>query len=112
MSDTKKTVRIRFDYLQGPIWISDVETGKPLTGIGLIDNDPVLKELNRQAGQMFSSYYEFDSHDQPCWFNYEQEKKDRDIMLELIRKIIARLDEINDGSFVVEDFVTERLKSL
>lgn len=25
------TVKIMLDYLQGAIWISDVETGKPLT---------------------------------------------------------------------------------
>lgn len=112
MKDTKKTVRLQLDYLQGPIWISDIETGEPLTGIELIDRDPILRELNRQAGQMFSSYYEFDSHDQPCWFNHEQEKADKEIMLDLIQKIRVRLDEINDGSFVVEDLETERLNSL
>ena len=33
MNDTKKTVRIRLDYLQGAFWISDIETSDPLTGI-------------------------------------------------------------------------------
>ena len=112
MNDTKKTVRIQLDYLQGPIWISDIETGEPLTGIELIDHDPVLRELNRQASQLFNSYYEFGSHDQPCWFNHEQEKADKEIMLDLISRILARLDEINDGSFVVEDLETARLKSI
>lgn len=52
MNDTKKTVRIQLDSLQGPIWISDIETGEPLTGIELIDHDPVLRELNRQASRV------------------------------------------------------------
>ncbi len=112
MNGAKRIVKIQLDYLQGPIWISDIETGESLMGIELIDHDLILKELNRQAGQLFSSYYEFNSHDQPCWFNHEQEKKDKDIMLELIRKIVARLDEINDGSFIVEDYETERLNGL
>ena len=112
MSTTKQTVKIRLDYLQGPIWISDIETGEPLTGIELIDRDPIIKEYNRQAGQLFSSYFEFNSHDQPCWFNYEQEKADKEIMLDLIRKILTRLDEINDGSFIVEDHETDRLNNL
>ncbi len=61
---------------------------------------------------MFDSYYEFDSHDEPCWFNHEKEKAEKDTMLELISKIKARLNEINDGSFTVEDLETERLKNL
>ena len=50
---------------------------------------------------MFSSYYEFDSHGQACWFNSEQEKADKEIMLDLITHLISRLNEINDGSFVI-----------
>lgn len=34
-----KTVRLMLDYLQGPVWISDAETGEPMTGIDIIDND-------------------------------------------------------------------------
>ena len=35
----KEIVRIQLDFLQGPIWISDVETSQPMTGIDVIDND-------------------------------------------------------------------------
>ena len=112
MKTEKQVIRIRLDYLQGPIWMSDIETGEPLTGIELIDNDPELREPNRKAGQMFSSYYEFDTHDSPCWFNHEKEKAEKDIMLDLIAQIVARLEEINDGSFVIEDLETERLRAL
>lgn len=112
MKTEKQVVRIRLDYLQGPIWMSDIETGEPLTGIELIDNDLELREPNRKAGQMFSSYYEFDTHDVPCWFNHEKEMSEKDIMLGLIMQIVARLNEINDGSFVVEDLESERLRAL
>ena len=61
---------------------------------------------------MFDGYYEFDTHDAPCWFNHEKEKAEKEIMLDLIARIVARLNEINDGSFVIEDLGTERLKSL
>ena len=33
-------------------------------------------------------------------------------MLDLIAQIVARLNEINDGSFVVEDLESERLRAL
>ena len=107
-----QTVKILLDFLQGPIWFSDVETGEPITGIAIIDSDPVVKDLNYKCAELFNSYYEFDSHDQACWFNYEQEKADKEVMLDLITQIISRLNEINDGSFVIEDLETERLKQL
>ena len=112
MKTEKQVIRIRLDYLQGPIWMSDIDTGEPLTGIEVIDNDLEIREPNRRAGQMFTSYYEFDTHDVPCWFDHEKEKAEKEIMLDLIAQIVARLNEINDGSFIIEDFETERLKAL
>lgn len=105
----KEVVRIQLDFLQGPNWISDIETGEPFTGIDIIDNDEIIRELNHKAGDMFSSYYEIDSHDLLVWFNLEKEKE---IMLDLITRLIARLNEINDGSYVIEDLETERIKKL
>lgn len=61
---------------------------------------------------MYDSYFEFDSYASPCWFNEELEEKNKDKMLFLINKIKQRLDEINNGSFVVEDYETEHLQSL
>lgn len=112
MKTEKQVIKIRLDYLQGPIWMSDIDTGEPLTGIEVIDNDLEIREPNRRAGQMFSSYYEFDTHDMPCWFNHEKEKADKEIMLDLITKLVSRLNEINDGSYIVEDLETPRLKQL
>ena len=108
----KEIVRIKLDFLQGPIWISDVETGQPMTGIDIIDNDEKLRKINYEISTLYSSYYEFDSHDQACWFNEEQEKKDKEKMISLLKQLIDRLNEINDGSFVVEDYETERLEKL
>ena len=42
----------------------------------------------------------------------QKEKAEKEIMLDLITQIVARLNEINDGSFIIEDFETERLKAL
>ncbi len=106
-----ETVRLMNEFLHGPIWIIDDE-GWITDDLPLVNDDPVLKELNERAMEMYDNYYEFDSHDVACWFNHEQEKADKDIMLDIINKIKARLDEINDGSFVVEDYVTEHLKNL
>ncbi|MDD5933592.1 MAG: RNA helicase [bacterium] len=108
----KEIVRIQLDFLQGPIWISDVETGQPMTGIDIIDNDEKLRKINYEISTLYSSYYEFDSHEQACWFNEEQEKKDKSKMLSLLKQLHDRLNELNDGSFIVEDYETERLEKL
>lgn len=69
-------------------------------------------EIEYSNKKFLISGHEFDSHDQACWFNSEQEKAYKEIMLDLITQLISRLNEINDGSFVIEDLETERLKQL
>ena len=108
----KEIIRIQLDFLQGPIWISDVETGQPITGKDVIDNDEKLRKINYEISTLYNSYYEFDSHEQSCWFNEEQEKKDKSKMLSLLKQLNDRLNELNDGSFIVEDYETERLEKL
>ena len=102
----REKVRLMFDYLQGAIWTSDIETGEPITGIDIIDKDNTVIKINFEMANMYSSYYEFDSHDQACWFNKEQQIKDKPKMLDLLAKLKARLNEINDGSFEIEDLIT------
>ena len=106
----KDKVKLMFDYLQGPIWTSDVETGEPLTGIDIIDDDKVLPELNLRCSKLYSECYEFDTDNQPCTFNKEFAKKNKKEILELLAKIKARLEEINDGSFYVLDLATKEIE--
>lgn len=61
----------------------------PRTGISVVDNDVALQVLDDQICELYSSYYELDSHDQACWFNEEQEKADKSLMLELLGKLNA-----------------------
>lgn len=105
------TVKIMNEYLHGPIWVYN-SNGISVWKYPLISDDPLLKVLNNKAMELFSGYYEFDSHDVHCWFNSEKEKLERNTMLDLISQIKERLEEINDGSFVVEDLETERLNNL
>lgn len=95
-------VKIELDYLHGPIWCCD-EDGIPyLEHFDIIKNDDLCQKLDKQIEDIYSSYYEFDSHDMGCWFNYEQQFKDRYIMKDLLQKLVTRLNEINDGTFSVE----------
>ena len=98
------------EYTHGPIWVCD-EDGIS-TDYELIDDDSILQELNDETENLYSSYYEFNSHNQACWFNEELEKSTSRETLELITKIKDRLSEINDGSFIIEDYESERLNKL
>ncbi|MGY3725310.1 hypothetical protein SAMN05421767_1322 [Granulicatella balaenopterae] len=110
--DGKKIIKIQLEILDGPIWFTDPATLGPDTEIDFIDNDPILIKYNRLCNQMFAHYYECNSHEQACWFNEQQEKADKEIMLEYITIIINRLNELNDGSYIIDDCETERLNSL
>lgn len=109
-----KTVKIMLDYLAGPIWqpYYDSRSRKDSTGVDIVDNDEELWKINEEIQDMFFSYYYFDYKGQACYFNFEQERADKDKMLSLLKKLNDRLNEINDGSFIVDDRETERVKAL
>lgn len=104
------TVKIMNEFVHSPLWIYDEDS--IIDEPEFIANDARLQNLCNKVENMFASYYEFDSHNEPCWFNHEKEKAEKKIMLKLISCIKERLAEINDGNFVVEDLETERLKNL
>lgn len=105
----KKIIKLMLDYLQGPIWISDAETGEPLTGIDIIDSDYVIKELNYKCSELYSSCYEFDDENGPCRFNNERAKEIKDTLIDLLNELKNRLNLINDGTFVIDDKVTDEV---
>lgn len=106
------TVKLENEYLRGAVWVLG-EDGITTEGkLPLVENDPVVLEINEEIAEMYDSYLEFDSHDQGCWFNEELRKADREKMLSLLATLRTRLDEINDGSFVVVDYETPNLLAL
>lgn len=112
--DNIQVVKLMFDFMQGPVWPNYIEetTFEKITGVKVVDEDAQIRDLNEKACNLYSSYYEFDSHDQACWFNEKQQYADRFIMLDLLEKIVSRLEEINDGSYVVEPIALEEYRSL
>ena len=101
------------EFLHGPVWVLDEEGISAAEGsLPLVEDDAGVQELNQEAGSLFDSYYEFDSHGEACWFNEDRQREDSSRMLALVSGLNARLAEINDGSFTVEDLETPFLSSL
>ena len=69
-------VKLMNEFVHGVLWVCD-EDGIS-TDYDLIDKDEELTKLNEETRKLFDSYYEFDSHDQACWFNEELERKTKD----------------------------------
>ncbi|MCQ2772867.1 MAG: RNA helicase [Bacilli bacterium] len=108
-----KRIKLEFDFLSGPITkdVFNPETKKLATGVTVIDNDSTLETLNAMASRLFSSCYDFEVDDQPCVFNMETARKNKNEILGLLVEINKRLAEINDGSFLVDDLATKEIES-
>ncbi len=98
-----KKLILKMDYLNGPLWKNklNIETGELTTGIKAVDENDDIQRMNQKIQDMFSEYYEFDSHGEGCWFNEEKAKSESDKMKKLIMELIKALDKINDGTFEV-----------
>ena len=109
-----KTIKIMLDFLAGPIWkpYYNSKTHEDSTGVDVVDHDKEIAKLNDEIQDMFFSYYYFDYKGQACYFDFEQERADKDKMLELLQRLNNRLAELNDGSFIVDDQETDRVKAL
>lgn len=106
------TVKLENEFLRGAVWILG-EDGITTEGeLPLVENDPIVLEINGRIAEMYDSCFEFDSRNQGCWFNEGKCKADREKMISLLARLRARLEEINDGSFVVVDYETPCLLDL
>lgn len=109
-----KKLIIMLDFVSGPLWkdIYDTKKKELVTGIDVVDNDEYIQNLDDKISNLFSSYYKINYNDEALYFDKEQEKKDKYKMLDLLEKLRKRLDELNDGSFEIDDRETERVKNL
>ena len=113
----KETILILLDYYFGPIqcdWTDD--EGRQITKISVIDSDEETQRLNKEANALWMTLFapaEF-TGDNPSGFVFDaaREKEIAPELLAVVEKLVARLEEINDGSYVVEDRETPRLKAL
>ena len=98
-----KIIKLELDFLIGPIVkdVFSVSQNKPITGVDLIDNNEAINELNNKISALYSSVYDFDSGDEPCKFNVELAKENKDRLVKLINDLLSMLQAVNDGSFEI-----------
>ena len=101
-------IKIMLEYGQSPIWKYD-EGIVTFENIPIIDNDKEINILCDKIKNMYSSYYEFNTHNVACWFNSKKAENEKLILKEMINELISKLNEINDGSFIVENLLSDWL---
>jgi len=98
------TIKLMNEFLHGPVWVYD-EEGFIIRKFDLIDNDSEIQKLNEKAKNIYDSCYSFDEGDEACVFDDKKYKENYPLMKSIGEKIVARLEEINDGSFQVENYI-------
>lgn len=105
-----KGIKLMLDWLDGPILADRDEKGRYTTGIKVVDQDLFCRRLDEQIYDLYDSENVYDSDGIPQSINQEKKDRDKNEMLNLINALKKRLAEINDGSFVVIDKVSEEYK--
>ncbi|MBQ7256839.1 MAG: RNA helicase [Abditibacteriota bacterium] len=99
-------IEISWDYTEDILWIYNDEKEWLSEGFPLIDDDEVLLKLQEEIDDLYSTFYEFESHGEQVWFNKPKMKENKQKMLDLLKKLNDRINELNDGTFIVEDLET------
>ncbi len=110
----KETIQVMLDWGVAPIYMEKCDdNGREITGIKVIDNDEVIQSLIDEIGDLYFPLWTDSVGLDGTWhFDEKKEKELAPRLLELIRKLLNRLDDINDGSYEVWDMITEHLEKL
>lgn len=110
----KTTVYIGLELVFGPILKDDqLDDGSFSSGSKLVDNDETITKLNKETNDLWCTLFSKDEKSSSGFkFDTDKEKEIAPILLGLINQIKNRLDEINDGSFIIHDMISDHLKSL
>lgn len=110
----KEHIILSLDFIFGPISkeFTDSE-GNAITNIKVVDDNKEIQALDNKINELWSSLWiKNDSLPSGYDFDKKREKEISKDLLGLISNLKQKLDEVNDGSFVVDDMISDYLKSL
>lgn len=109
-----KKIEILTEFMHNPVWYCDedgIETNDFRPFERFIKDDQI-NELSKTIENLNNSYYELNSHDEEVYFNESKEKEDSVIMLNLLKQLIKRINELNDNEFEIIDSATKYYSKL
>ena len=110
----KKVIQIGLEFVFGPLLKNeDDQNGNPCTGVRIVDENESIQSLDKEIGELWCSLYSKDDNAvDGLHFDDTREKELAPILLEKINLLIIMLNEINDGSYEIDDMITSYLKIL
>ncbi|MCF0107669.1 MAG: RNA helicase [Bacilli bacterium] len=104
----KEILVLSLDFIFGPISKDyQDDEGNEITGINVVDQDDICNKLDKEINELYSSLWIPNENEASGYsFDEEKEKELAPKILELLKRLIARLNDINDGSFEIDDMVT------
>src|SRR5574344_1500056 len=110
----KEILVLSFDFMFVPISKDyQDENGNEITKIKVVDDDEICNNLDKEINNLYLSLWIPNENEVSGYlFDEEKEQELAPKLLELIKKLIDRLNFINDGSYEIEDMISDHLKSL
>lgn len=110
----KISIYVGLELVFGPILKDKQLEDKTFSsGSKIVDDDLVLGNLDMKINELWCTLYsKNEASNSGFSFDEAKEKELAPQLLEMINRLIERLNEINDGSYEVEDMITDHLKSL
>ena len=104
----KEILVLSLDFIFGPISKDyQDDEGNEITGINVVDQDDICNKLDKEINELYISLWIPNENEASGYsFDEEKEKELAPKILELLKRLIARLNDINDGSFEIDDMVT------
>ncbi|MDO4438749.1 MAG: hypothetical protein Q4B86_04805 [Eubacteriales bacterium] len=109
-----KKLVLELEYMNGPILKDkfDIQRSELCTGIEQVDADEYLNTLNEEIQEVYTALFRFDEKEEAVLFDDVAAKGAKEWFLSKMNELSKYLKSINDGSFCIEDRVTEYLKKL
>jgi len=76
----------------------------------VIDRDPEVARLEREIESLYFGCFSENSHEQPLYFDKDYASTIKGKLSDLVSKLLSRLKDINDGSFVLVNRAEEDMK--
>lgn len=101
-------ILIMFDKNLGPIWKPKINDKKDIvTGISVVDNDELVHKFNDQLANIYEKCYKIsDKIDKKLLHIFKSS------IINLLDKLVSRLNEINDGTYCVNNLALKFINNL
>jgi len=107
----KETIYIGLEYLFGPIQkFVKSDDGNLYTGIKVIDEDDLIQKLDKEINDIWCNLWVNDNNESGgLKFEVKKAKELVKQLIDMSNELLNRLNDINDGSYEIEDMISEQL---